>query len=287
MADQQPRPDNLIDLRSRLDYTPDASTLARNRLASIRHYLDMSHMEFAKALSSFIGWTPPPEAVESWETVTVAPGDVIVAAEILAGDAPDASSLPGESPVSVAQLLSERFSGVAGVYATRSEFMSRVPIQDLFDGASNIRAAGLSLNLLCQQYGDTRLRRLIENGSTVSCLFLDPTGEAIAQREKEEGYTHGELKLLTEMNLNTLRDRVRTRLSEEASARLFLSTYEEVIRFNVVLVDDRVCIVQPYLPAVRGIDSPTFVITNNRPDGLYTTFAEVFEWLWGKGKPWT
>ena len=66
MADQQPRPDNLIDLRSRLDYKPDASTLARNRLSSARHRLDMSHAEFAKALSSFIGWTPPPEAVDSW-----------------------------------------------------------------------------------------------------------------------------------------------------------------------------------------------------------------------------
>ena len=111
MSDQQPRPDNLIDLRSRLDYSPDASTLARNRLASTRHYLDMSHLEFAKALSSFIGWTPPPEAVESWETVWDFSGDVIVAAEILAGEAPDASSLPGASPVSVAQLLSERSSG--------------------------------------------------------------------------------------------------------------------------------------------------------------------------------
>lgn len=30
------------------------------------------------------------------------------------------------------------------------------------------------------------------------------------------------------------------RLSEEARARLFLSTYDEVIRFNVVLIDDRV-----------------------------------------------
>lgn len=287
MGEQLPRPGNLIDLRSRLDYRPDASTLARSRLASIRRHLDMSPAEFAKALSSFIGWTPPPEAMESWETVTVPPGDVIVAAEILDGDVPNASSLPGASPISVAQLLSERFSGIAGVYATRSEFMSRVPVQDLFDGASDIRASGLSLNLLCQQYGDTRLRRLIENGATVSCLFLDPSGAAIAQREKEEGYTRGELTLLTEMNLNTIRDRVRTRLSEEAGTRLFISTYDEVIRFNVVLVDDRVCIMQPYLPGVRGIDSPTFVITNNAPDGLYATFAEVFAWLWGKGKPWT
>ena len=37
----------------------------------------------------------------------------------------------------------------------------------------------------------------------MSFLSLDPAGAAIAQREKEEGYTHGELKLLTEMNLNT------------------------------------------------------------------------------------
>lgn len=287
MADQEPRPNNLVDLRSRLEYRPDASTLARNRLSSIRLRLELSHGEFAKALSSFIGWTPPPEAVDSWETITVPPGDVVVAAELLAGDASEVSSLPGTPPVSVAQLLSERFSGVAGVYATRSEFMSRVPVQDLFDGASSIRACGLSLNLLCQQYGDTRLRRLVEHGTTVSCLFLDPTGTAMAQREKEEDYTRGELALLTELNLKTLRDRVRARLSEEASARLFLSTYDEIIRFNVVLIDDRVCIMQPYLPVVRGIDSPTFVITNNGPEGLYTTFAEVFEWLWEKGKPWS
>jgi Domain of unknown function (DUF5919) len=287
VSDQEARKSNLIDLRSRLDYQPDASTLARSRLASVRSRLGLSHADFAKALSSLIGWTPPPEAIDSWETVTVPPGDVIVAAELLGGEVPDASPLPGASPSNVAQLLSERFAGIAGVYATRSEFMSRVPIQDLFDGASEIRSSGLSLNLICQQYGDSRLCRLVEHGTTVRCLFLDPSGSAIAEREKEEGYSHGELAALTEMNIKTLNDRVRRRLTEEASRRLFLSTYNEVIRFNIVLIDDRVCIMQPYLPAVRGIDSPTFVITNNGSDGLYETFAEVFDSLWERGKPWT
>lgn len=287
MSDPGANHGKLIDLRSRLDYRPDASTLARERLASIRARLNMSQAEFAKALSPFIGWTPPPEAIDSWEEVTVPPGDVLIAAELLQGDAPEDSSLPGAPPTSVAQLLSERFSGIAGVYPTRSEFMSRVPIQDLFDGASTIRAAGLSLNLLCQQYGDSRLTKLIENGTTVSCLFLDPSGSAIAQREKEEGYEKGELSALTQLNANTLNTRVRNRLSEAANARLFLAKYDQVIRFNVVLVDDRVCIMQPYLPAVRGIDSPTFMITNNRPDGLYAVFVEVFDWLWEKGEPWT
>lgn len=287
MSDPGATHGKLIDLRSRLDYRPDASTLARERLASIRARLNMSQAEFAKALSPFIGWTPPPEAIDSWEEVTVPPGDVLIAAELLQGDAPEDSSLPGTPPTSVAQLLSERFSGIAGVYPTRSEFMSRVPIQDLFDGASTIRAAGLSLNLLCQQYGDSRLTKLIENGTTVSCLFLDPSGSAIAQREKEEGYENGELSALTQLNANTLNTRVRSRLSEDANARLFLAKYDQAIRFNIVLVDDRVCIMQPYLPAVRGIDSPTFMITNNRPDGLYAVFVEVFDWLWEKGEPWT
>jgi hypothetical protein len=285
---EEDRPNNLVDLRSRLNYRPDASTLARSRLASIRAYLGLSHEEFARALSPLIGWTPPPEAIASWETVSVAPGDVMIAAELLSSDSPGDAGLPGPPAGNVAQLLSERFAGIAGVYATRSEFMRGVPVQDLLDGATDIRASGLSLNLICQQYGDSRLCRLLENGSTVRCLFLDPAGTATAQREQEEGYTPGELSALTAMNIKTLNDRVRRRLSEQAGQRLALATYDEVIRFNVVLVDDRVCIMQPYLPGVRGLDSPTFVITNDsRSDGLYATFTAVFDWLWGRGTPWT
>jgi len=43
-------------------------------------------------------------------------------------------------------------------------------------------------------------------------------------------------------------------LPDEARSRLEIAIYEEMIRFNIVLVDERVSIVQPYLPAMRGID---------------------------------
>jgi hypothetical protein len=284
----KPSLNNLIDLRSRLDFRPDASTMARNRLASVRSHLGLSCEEFARALSPFIGWTPPPEAIDSWETVSVPPGDVIEAAGLLASEAPGDTGVPGLPSGNVAQLLSERFAGIAGVYATRSEFVRGVPVQDVLDGATDIRASGLSLNLICQQYGDSRLCRLLENGATVRCLFLDPAGPTTAQREQEEGYAPGELSALTAMNIKTLNDRVRRRVPAEAGQRLALATYDEVIRFNIVLVDDRVCIMQPYLPGVRGLDSPTFVITNDsRPDGLYATFTAVFDWLWERGTPWT
>ena len=87
-----------------------------------------------------------------------------------------------------------------------------MPPQRLFAGATKIDAAGLSLNLLCQQYADQDLGALIEGGTSVRCLFLAPYGTSIAEREREEGYPAGHLSALTEMNQQILLQRVRERL---------------------------------------------------------------------------
>ena len=86
------------------------------------------------------------------------------------------------------------------------------------------------------------------------------------------------------MNVQTLVTRVRDRLDEPDRARLIITMYSEVIRFNILLIDetddDRLCVFQPYLPAARGVDSPTFVANRWRPvAGLYPTFEAVFEAL--------
>ena len=51
-----------------------------------------------------------------------------------------------------------------------------------------------------------------------------------------------------------------------------LATYDEPVRFNIVLIDSRLCVAQPYLPTDRGVDSPTFLI-RRRPDeeGIFAT----------------
>ncbi|MBT2211090.1 hypothetical protein [Actinomadura sp. NEAU-AAG7] len=66
------------------------------------------------------------------------------------------------------------YADVTAVYATRAEFSFAHPPHALLDSATTIRAADLSLNTLCQQYPDQRLYRLIENGTTLQALFLDP-----------------------------------------------------------------------------------------------------------------
>lgn len=185
----------------------------------------------------------------------------------------------------VDQLVADRFSDVSAVYATRSEFISSMPAHALFDSASRIRACGLSLNLLCQQYADQSLRQLAESGTEIQCLFLDPLGTAIHDREREEDFPAGHLSELTKINILTMQERVRDRLTAEARPRLLLATYDQTIRFNIVLIDDQVGVVQPYLPGIRGVDSPTFVLHRRWPQlGLFPTFESVFCSLWETGK---
>src|SRR5215472_7817532 len=75
--------------------------------------------------------------------------------------------------------LAGQFQDVTAVYATRSELMSDLPPHALFDDARSIRACGLSLNLICQQYGVHGLQRMVRRGGSIQCMFLDPDGVAI------------------------------------------------------------------------------------------------------------
>lgn len=166
---------------------------------------------------------------------------------------------------------------IAAVFASRSDFAAKVEPQALLDGATRIRAAGLSLNLICQQLPDQQLLRMLAEGTELSCLFLDPAGEAIAAREREEDYAPGFLASLTSFNIQVL-CRLRDRLPAETRDRVRLAVYDETIRFNILLVDDHTCVVQPYLPNARGIESPTLLLRRDgKPGGIYPIFEQVYE----------
>lgn len=278
MTDDRPMGE-VVDLRSRAGYKPDMAALARAQVASARERLGLTTAEFAEVLRPLLGWSPTAGVVENWETAATPPGDVLIAAGVIAEAAPYESPDP-DTPDLMTRLLGKRFADVDAVFPSRSEFLSQVPPQVLFDEASEILAAGLSLNLICQQYSEDRLRDQIEAGTTVECLFLAPYGKAIAAREQEEGYPPGHLSALTEMNIQILEQRVRNRLSDTARGRLDVATYDECIRFNIVLVDHQVGIVQPYLPGARGVESPTFVLQKNSSGrGLFASFERTFAWL--------
>jgi len=160
-----------------------------------------------------------------------------------------------------------------------------MPPHALFDCATDIRASGLSLNLICQQYADTRLAQLAQDGARLQLLFPDPAGSAIRQREIEEDFTAGHLGALTTLNLQSIL-RVRDRLPAEARDRIEVATYDQTLRFNITLINNELCIAQPYLPHARGVEAPTMVIKKRWPSqGLYPVFERTFEELWNGGQP--
>jgi hypothetical protein len=177
-----------------------------------------------------------------------------------------------------------RLAGVEAVFASRSEFAACVQPQSLLDGAGSVQAAGLSLNLICQQLPDQYLIGLITAGAELSCLFLDPEGEAIAAREREEDYQPGFLSSLTRLNIGIL-SRFRDRLPAAARDRLKVAAYDETLRYNLLIASGQACVVQPYLPRARGVESPTLLIRPTASGGLYSVFEQVWVALAERSKP--
>lgn len=214
----------------------------------------------------FPGWTAP-------QLFSPCPDDVA------AGDRVD-TPLPRVA----GHPASGQLGDAAVTFASRAEFAAALPPHTLFDGAADIRAAGLSLNMLCQQYPDQQLRRLIAHGANIQCLFLDPDGTGINAREREEGHPEGHVSTLTRLNIQVL-SRLRDRLPADERDRLHIALYDETIRFNILLIDGTTCIVQPYLPDARGVDSPTLVIERTgASQNLYPVFDQVFTSLWERSK---
>lgn len=270
----------VVPLHGRQAYRPDLQSLARGQLAQARAAKGLSYKEFAELLSTMLGWPVGAETVKAWESDAMPPGDALVASELIVRQTPR-SLTEGDPFDALTQIVGDQFADLAGVFASRSEFQSKFPASELLDSAREIRASGLSLNLLCQTYSEARLREIIEDGTTLRCLFLKPDGHFIAEREREEGYPTGRLSALTAMNLTILQERVYARLSPEAQARCEIGVYDEPLRFNVLLLDGKLCVAQPYLPDIRGVDSPTLLIRKRRVSGgLYSAFDQMFMTLW-------
>lgn len=172
-------------------------------------------------------------------------------------------------------------AGVTGLYTSRAAFTHAMPTDTLFRGAGDIAAVGLSLNTICQQCSDQQLEELMRL-VRVRLLFLDPHGDAITARTREEHHSPGHLAAWTEANINLAR-KLRDQAASSGSDNTELRVYDETIRFNIMVIDD-LCITQPYLTHSRGVDSPTVVMTK-QPGGMYHVFCAEFETLWEQGRP--
>ncbi|WP_246018703.1 DUF5919 domain-containing protein [Saccharothrix australiensis] len=101
-------------------------------------------------------------------------------------------------------------------------------------------------------------------------------------RHRDQGAVPGTQR--HQQNIKALR-RVASKFSPNAQGRLTLRVYDEPIRYNIVITDQVKCVVQPYLPDARGVQSPTLVIERDDAlPGLFGTFSQVFDSMWNRAK---
>lgn len=113
----------VVDLRTRSTYQPDYGTIARQRILSARRALDLSAADFAAMLTPRVGWPVSAKVVEAWETNSVPPGDVLMAAS----SATATDSAGGEQLIgSVLGLIPPSFSveTLSGYWVTSFTFSS-------------------------------------------------------------------------------------------------------------------------------------------------------------------
>ncbi len=62
--------------------------------------------------------------------------------------------------------------------------------------------------------------------------------------------------------------------------------YDETIRFNLMFIDQKLCVMQTYLPGLRGLDFPTFVMERSGDESadLYSVYDQIFTSLWETSK---
>lgn len=109
-------PADVVDLRRRRGYKPDAESLACSRVAAARKQTGLSVAAFAAALEPLLGWSPAADLVRTWECAVPPPGQVIIACEVLASrmtrsqpenDADEVTSAAREAEAEQSWLLAE------------------------------------------------------------------------------------------------------------------------------------------------------------------------------------
>lgn len=76
---------NVVHLKSARSRRLNLSSMAQARFAAERQASGLSSKAFADLLSDLLGWPVTPEAVSAWESASVPPGDVLLAADLAAG----------------------------------------------------------------------------------------------------------------------------------------------------------------------------------------------------------
>jgi Domain of unknown function (DUF5919) len=277
----------VVSLRAHAAYRPDFRALASGQIAAARAKLSMSPAEFADRLRDLLGWLPAADAVTRWEQESTPPGDVVLAAAVLAQDVPgDVLTLAlSHDAGRQAALMSAigpalESSGIVRPYADRG-LISRQQWNDLIRGtAEHLWLYGMA------EFGyasDDEVPGILADAAGAGCdiriLLLDPGYPGSAQIDADEGSPAGTLAARTGASL------ARFRRMQRSANGVQIRTYAAHPTVSVVRGDDRM-LVTPYLRFFVGSNSPTFELSSASADRMFGRYERHFEDTWDRATEW-
>ena len=138
------------------------------------------------------------------------------------------------------------------------------------------------------------LKRVGRTPADTRAVILGSGASGIAIARTLSGYGLGDVVLVdragaifrgrSEHMTDVKREIAESTNGDNVRGSVEVAIYDETLRFNVLLVDD-LCLAQAYLPASRGVDSPTFVMRRqDSTPGLYPVYEQVFDSQWERGR---
>jgi hypothetical protein len=142
----------------------------------------------------------------------------------------------------------------------------------------NIKMLGITVNLFVSQrnYMYMQLQRMVERGCKLQILMLNPHSPHVAYRERDENNMH--LKEQIELAINIKKLFIYD-IKKEYRSNVKIKLYDAYPLYSMLIIDDNLIRVTPYLYNKKGLESPTLEYINKK-GGLFEVYSKHFDDLW-------
>jgi len=169
--------------------------------------------------------------------------------------------------------------GIDDVYPSRAEIPKKNWCAWIKRAKRRCFLLGIANNNWCGDRDfEPSVLRAVRSGVEVTILFLDPNGNAVLTREKEDGRRKTSATIRS--SIRVVWEDIRSKLDREADAQklLKLYVYDATPSSGMTWIDDSFMVVTHYLAGFANVTSPAMIVkpveTDPEAGDLYRTYEE-------------
>lgn len=168
------------------------------------------------------------------------------------------------------------------IFRSRDEAGYHELLQDSLSTARHVRVVGIGNSQFTRADIAATFHKAVDRRAEFRILFLDPAGARVAWRENDEGLEAGTLSLQTSNHIKQL-ERIVERLEQSfvgAANLIQHACYDQYPSCNMILIDDRMAFLQPYILGAHGRQNPVVLVRRSEHPEIVDFLVHEFDKLW-------